>query len=199
MKICLPTSILFAGFMLAACGRSPDSQFYVLNPIMPQQTQVKSYNHLQIGLNEIQGPAYLSKPQIIIHYSAHEVKLEEFHRWVANLDKNIQQVIEANLKTLLPGAAIVSAPWDFKFKPTYKLQIDILQFEVDFKGNSVLSVDYLIYFGDEMYKKGAFVYHQKVAQPTVANLVVSMNENLNRFTRDLAKELGRSSFKKNEL
>jgi uncharacterized lipoprotein YmbA len=177
------------GLMLSACGRSPDSQFYVLNPITAHPMQMKNYRHLRIGINEIQGPTYFSKPQFIIHYSVQEVKLEEFHRWIGDLGKNVKQVIEVNLKTLLPGVALVSAPWDPKFNPAYQLGIDILRFEVDINGNSDLSVDYIVYNDKKLYKKGTFVYHKKVVLPKVENLVASMNENLNQFTRDLANVL----------
>lgn len=173
--------------VLISCGRSPDSQFYVLNPISPQQKPVKKFQHLRIGINEIQSPAYMSKPQFIIHYSSHEVKLEEFHRWVENLDKNTKRVIAANLVTLLPGASIVVSPWDYKFKPDYRLQINISQFEVDITGNSIFRADYLIYSDDHLNKKGSVYYHQKISVVNVDNLVVSMNVNLNHFTEDLAK------------
>ncbi|KTC87787.1 MULTISPECIES: PqiC family protein [Legionella] len=185
ISICLGYCLVC--LILISCGRSPDSQFYVLNPISPQQKPVKKFQHLRIGINEIQSPAYMSKPQFIIHYSSHEVKLEEFHRWVENLDKNTKRVIEANLVTLLPGVTIVASPWDFKFKPDYRLQINISQFEVDIKGNSIFRADYLIYSGDQLNKKGSVYYHQKIQIVNVDNLVASMNENLNHFTEDLAK------------
>ncbi|CDZ77078.1 ABC-type uncharacterized transport system, auxiliary component [Legionella massiliensis] len=191
MKIYLSAFIVLMGLMLGSCGRSPDSQFYVLSPIAPLQNQIKSYKHLKIGLNEIKGPAYLSKPQVIVHYSANEVKLEEYHRWVENLDKNVKQVIVANLSTLLPGAAFISMPWDIKFRPKYQLQIDISQFEVDVKGNSLFSADYTIYADKQVYTTGTLVYRQKVSQPKIENLVASMNENLNHFSRDLAKVLAK--------
>nr|MBA2651186.1 membrane integrity-associated transporter subunit PqiC [Tatlockia sp.] len=177
------------GLLLSSCGRSPDSQFYVLNPISPQSNKLKNYNHLRIGINRIHGPSYLAKPQLVIHCSAHEVKLEEYHRWVETLAHNTQRVIEANLTTLLPGAAFVSEPWDVNFKPQYQLQVDIVQFEVDIYGNSRLSADYLIYSENHLNSKGSLVYHQKVNPPIVANLVASMNMNLTHLTRDLGKVL----------
>lgn len=191
MKTCLLGCLVVIVLLLGACGRSPNSQFYVLNPIAPQQKQAKAYNYLSIGLRDIHGPAYLSKPEVMIHCSAQEVNLEQFHRWVENLDKNTKRVIKANLITLLPGAAFVSEPWDFKLKPSYQLQIDILQFEVDSQGNSVLSANYLIYADSQLKRKGTLVYRRKASNVTVANLVASMNANLNQFSRDLAKVFAR--------
>jgi uncharacterized lipoprotein YmbA len=178
-----------AGSILSACGRSPDSQFYTLNPISHQQKPLKVCKRLSLGIHEIQGPSYLSKPEVMIQQFAQAVKLEEYHRWVDNLKNNTRTVIAANLTTLLPGAVFVSEPWDSKFKPKYQLQIDILQFVVDIQGNSQLAVDYLLYNDSQRKLNGTLVYHQKVPQAKVANLVASMNANLNQFTRDLAKVL----------
>lgn len=192
--------IILVSVMLISCGRSPDSQFYVLNPISPMQKPVKKYSYLRIGINEINTPAYMLKPEFIIHYTSHEVKLEEYHRWVENLDKNTKRVIEANLLTLLPGATVVSAPWDYKSKPDYQLQIDISQFEVDIEGNSILRAEYLIYSGNQLYKRGVLYYHQKTKQVNIETLVASMNANLNHFTEDLARVFALiDSNKKNEL
>ncbi|KTD25855.1 MULTISPECIES: PqiC family protein [Legionella] len=180
-------AIILMSFMLISCGRSPDSQFYMLNPISPKQKPVKNNLNLRIGINQIQTPAYMSKPEFIIHYTSHEVKLEEYHRWVENLDKNTKRVIEANLVTLLPGATVVSAPWDYKSRPDYQLQIDISQFEVDITGNSILRAEYLIYSGNQLQRRGELYYHQKVNQVNIETLVASMNANLNHFTEDLAR------------
>ncbi|MBA2709690.1 MAG: membrane integrity-associated transporter subunit PqiC [Tatlockia sp.] len=178
--------VLVVVLMLISCGRSPDSQFYVLNPIPPKYKKVKAYTHLKLGINDITGPAYMNKPQFTIHYSAQEVKLEEYHRWVENLGRNTQNVIKANLAVLLPGAAVVSAPWDTNYKPEYQLQIDILEFAVDMVGNSRLRAEYIIYCHDHVKTKGIFSYHRKTTPLPVANLVASMNTNLDQFTRDLA-------------
>ncbi|MBA2655960.1 MAG: membrane integrity-associated transporter subunit PqiC [Tatlockia sp.] len=175
--------------LATACGRSPDSQFYILNPILPQQTHQKGYEHLRIGINKIHRPDYMDKPQLIIHLANQEVKLQEYHRWVESLAQNTQHVIEANLKALLPGAVLLSAPWDVKLKPDYQLQIDIQQFEVDINGASRLTADYLIYSDNHLNKKGSLVYFKRITPPSTINLVATMNANLTQFTRDLAKIL----------
>ncbi len=181
--------LVVIGLMLSSCGRSPDSKFYVLNPIPSKQKKVKTYTHLKIGINDINGPAYMKKPQLTIFHSAQQVKLEEYHRWVENLGQNAQNVIKSNLSLLLPGAAFVSAPWDVNYKPKYLLQIDFLQFDVDVQGDSKLRAEYLVYSNKSLIKKGIFSYNRKATPPTVPNLVASMNMNLNQFTRDLAKVL----------
>lgn len=191
MKLKTIVIILF-GLALLSCGRSKESDFYILNPLPPQQQKAANYA-IQIGLDEINLPHYTEKPQLMIHYSPYQVQLEEYHRWAESLDKNIGRVIEANLSTLLPGAVIESYPWNVKLKPNYHLQIDIFQFEIDYKGDSVLRAEYVIYHHDQLIKKYTVYYHLKLKDSpiTINALVKSMNTNLNHLTLDIA-----SSFKK---
>ena len=181
--------IVVSLFFLTACGRSPDSQFYLLSPLPPQHHKVKSYKELRIGITQINSPAFTRKPEFIIHHSKNRVELDEFHRWAELLHNNIQEVIVANLMTLLPHALILNTPWDSKFNQSYQLRIDISQFEVDIYGHSVLRADYLIYNADGVSQKGTLYYHRKAPRTTVDALVASMNDNLNRLCVDIAKKL----------
>jgi len=131
----------------------------------------------------------MSRPEVIIRSANHKVKIEEYHRWIKDLTKNTQNVIEANLAILLPKAAFITSPWDITFRPTYQLQINILEFSVDNLGNSRLNVEYLIYSGNQLKTNGTLRYYRKAVQTQVPDLVASMNENLNQMTRDLAKVL----------
>lgn len=188
MRIYKTGFILLLSFILIACSRSPSSQFYILNPLPPQKTHARNLSHLRIGIEPIGTPAYFSKPELIIHDTAHRVELKEFHRWVDALDKNIRRVIETNLRVLLPGAVVEGSPWNMKLKPNYQLHIDISQFEVDIQGNSLLRANYIIYSEEQIIKRGNLYYHLKIPKVTVEALVGSMNTNLAHLTKDIARE-----------
>ena len=187
MRILKLSLVVVMGLMILACGRSPEMQFYILNTLPLNKNITHRYHYLQIGIDEINIPAYLEKPQLMIHNSANEVTLEEYHQWAESLDKNIKRVVETNLSTLLPGAVVENSPWDIKFKPNYHLQIDISQFTIDFKGNSILRAEYIIYFEKEIIKKQDVYYCIKLTNVTIENLVGSMNANLTHLTRDIAR------------
>lgn len=189
MKGCSLGLIFLTGMILAACARSPETKFYVLNPISHQGKQVKAYQHLRLGIDEINTPDYMSKPQFIIYNTANRLELKEFDQWAERLDKNIRDVLEANFTVLLPGAIVASRPWSVNFKPNYQLQVDIIEFRVDTNGNSILRANYLIYSDEKLNKKGTLYYHQKVLSVSVDAMVASMNSNLIHLTRDIAKAL----------
>lgn len=188
MKLFITASIITTSLILTSCARSPDTHFYVLNPIQCKASNTRQHASLRIGLDEINIPSYMYKTQIVVHDSSHRVKLNEFHQWAGSLDKNIQRVVETNLSTLLPEAAIASFPWGNQLKPNHQLHIDISQFDIDNKGNSTLRANYFIYANDELRKKRTVCYHSKLKDVSIDNLVTSMNANLEHLTRDIAKD-----------
>jgi len=183
LKKCL---ILLSVLVLAACGRSKAVQFYILNPLpLPAHSSGK-YQHLQIGIDSIETPAYVEKPQIMLYLGRQQVSMEEYHQWAESLDKTIKRVVATNLSTLLPGSVVQNSPWDIQFKPAWHLQITISQFKIDALGNSDLRASYLIYEQERLVVKKERFYHIKTSDLSMDALVSSMNDNLNRLTRDIA-------------
>ncbi|AMP88347.1 PqiC family protein [Legionella pneumophila] len=179
--------LLLIVLTLCDCGRSKETQFYLLTPIPPQKDSRHSYNHLQIGVDEVSTPDYMKKPQLMIHQTPHHVTLEEFNQWAGALDKNITLVLTTNLSTLMPGVVVQASPWNNKFDPDYHLQVMISQFETDIHGNSILRAEYLIYRKEELIHKGNAYYHIKVPLISIEALVQSMNTNLNHLTEEIAR------------
>ncbi|KTD53757.1 hypothetical protein Lsan_4167 [Legionella santicrucis] len=182
-------SLIVLGFILVACTRSKEPQYYLLHPIAMPNKQSNHYNNLQLGIDDITIPAYLEKPQVMLSYSPNRVELEEYHQWAQALDKNIKSVISTNLASLLPGAIVESSPWNVKFKPDYQLQIDIEQFTIDMQGNSILRAEFILYNENNIVKKKDFYYRLKVHNITIENLIASMNNNLTHLTQDIAKTI----------
>ncbi|VEB36410.1 ABC-type uncharacterized transport system, auxiliary component [Legionella sainthelensi] len=180
-------SLIILGFILVACTRSKEPQYYLLNPIAIPNKQMNYYKNLHLGIDDITIPAYLEKPQVMISYSPNRVELEEYHQWAGALDKNIKSVISTNLASLLPGAIVESSPWNAKFKPNYQLQIDIEQFTIDMQGNSILRAEFILYRENNIAKKKDVYYRLKIHNITIENLIASMNNNLTHLTQDIAQ------------
>ncbi|QBR84475.1 membrane integrity-associated transporter subunit PqiC [Legionella israelensis] len=179
-------SFVFLVLLLTACGRSRESQFYVLIPIPPEKAQVKRYHGLRIGIDKVNIPGYAQRSQLIIHCTKYRANIEEYHQWAEALTTNVTRVIDTNLSTLLPGAIVESSPWDSKFLPDYHLQVNISQYEVDIHGNSVLRAEYIIYKQEKIIKKAEVYYQIKLSSVTPETLVISMNKNLTQLTYEIA-------------
>ncbi|MGQ3890472.1 PqiC family protein [Legionella sp. CNM-4043-24] len=171
---------------LLACGRSRPVQFYILNPLPLPAKAVGKYQHLQIGIDSIETPAYAEKPQIMLYLGNQQVSMEEYHQWAESLDKTIKRVVASNLTTLLPGSVVANSPWDIQFKPEWHLQINISQFKIDAQGNSDLRANYQIYEQERLVIKRDRYYHIHTDNLSMNSLVTSMNQNLTRLTRDIA-------------
>lgn len=187
MKLSKIGVVLMAALVLVACGRSKEAQLYVLNPIEAPKQNKHRYTYLRIGIDEVKIPGYIEKLPLSLHYTAHQVSLQEYHQWAEALNKNIERVVRTNLATLLPGALVATSPWDALFKPSYHLQITVPQFSFDINGNSILRAEYLIYHNEQLIEKRDVYYYQKMAVVTPENMVISMNNNLTNLSRDIAK------------
>lgn len=181
------TVLLAILITLISCGRSKDTTFYVLKPLPPLNKKAVYYPHLQIGIETIHYPAWLDKPQIMIHAYHNQVSLEEYHQWAEPADKNIQQLVSANLSMLLPNAIIKQTPFDVRFQPAWLLQISIDELSIDYQGNSFLRANYLIYHQEKLIKKQSVAYQLTITKPTIEQLVESINAHLNHLTSDMAK------------
>ncbi|WP_165475079.1 PqiC family protein [Legionella yabuuchiae] len=179
--------ILIIVSLLISCSRSTPPQLYVLNPIpCCNHTKEKKFSHLKIGINPVQLPEYIQKPEITLHCSKHQVKLAENHHWAESLKDNIARVLRTNLSTLLPGSVIEQTPWYSQLSPSYTLQVIISLFETDVHGNNIFRAEYLIYQEHRVVKNGHLCYKKKLPIVTPTSVVAAMNENINRLSREIS-------------
>jgi uncharacterized lipoprotein YmbA len=178
--------VCLTSLILISCGRSKQTQFYILNPITLANKPTARYHHLLIGIDSIKTPAYLEKPQIMVYQTNQQVNMEEFNQWAESLDKTIKRIVATNLSTLLPGSIVENSPWNIQFKPTYHLQISLSLFKIDTQGNSDLRASYLIYHNDQLVTKQDRSYHLKAKVINLDAMIQSMNDNLTHLTRDIA-------------
>lgn len=183
--------IILLSLLLAACSRSKDITFYLLNPLHPtEHFHHPAHSLTQIGMDDIEVPDYLEKLPLMIYQGPHQVSLNEDVQWAERVDKSIKRIIPANLSLLLPDAWIEYIPWDIKFKPQYYLRIQVTQFTIDSKGNSVLGANFVLTTAENtpLIKETKY-YHAHIPEPTTEKLIASMNQHLSHFTEDIANKL----------
>ncbi len=119
--------------LLSSCRSSSPVTFYTLNTQTPvfnkQETPSKIERSPSIGINPIQLPEYLDRPQIVTLNGAHTLHLAEFHRWAAPLDQEIVQVLAKNLIALLPASKVALFPWEVSQNPQYLVELTFYHFE----------------------------------------------------------------------
>lgn len=119
-------------FLLAACGTTPPVKYYTLNalPEMQQDTrEAVSGNGIAIGVGPVDFPKLLDRPQIVTRQSQNRVKVSEFHRWASALKGDFSRVLAKNISILLPTDRVAVYPWTDQFSPTYRIKLDVEQFD----------------------------------------------------------------------
>jgi uncharacterized protein len=123
-----------AAAMLAGCGASEHSRFYVLteNPAAATRAAATS-PATTIALGAIKLPAALDRPQMARRLNSAEISYSEYDRWAGPLDDMVRRVLIADLDGRLgPGAILIEN------NPTspasLTIAVDVLRFDADAAG-----------------------------------------------------------------
>jgi hypothetical protein len=118
---------------LAGCGTTKPSRFYTLNSLQTPETarQVTLQGpNISIGIDPVEIPDYLDRPQIVSRSSQNELNIAEFDRWAASLQDDIARVLAENLSILLGGYQITFYPVKPGSQTDYRIKIDITRFDI---------------------------------------------------------------------
>lgn len=101
---------LFLLALVSACmsfGSTPPSRFFSLQTITESQAVSKS--RISIGIEEVNIPEYLDKPQIVtVGDNMVELKISEQNRWSEPLSTMMQRTIANDMASLMPNAVVKS-------------------------------------------------------------------------------------------
>jgi len=114
--------------MLAGCGRSGPTQFYLLNPVSPVQP-APAASRIAIGVGPVTLPDYLDRPQIVTRAGSHRLILGEFDKWAGSLKDDLPQVIAENLSRLLNTDRVSVVPWTAATPVDYQITLRIIRFD----------------------------------------------------------------------
>lgn len=181
---------LLLALSLSHCGRSPKQNFFVLNPIQNSAKKIKNQS-LRIGLESINLPEYLQKPQIALRQVPNKIIFDEENRWAEQVDKNIARVIQTDLNHLLKHNTVAASPWPGGFNPSHRLHITISRFDVSTNGDSVLLANYQLLDnnGEKTLYSQSVNYRNKLNSLEPNQVVASMNRQLNRLSHQIARSI----------
>ncbi len=187
-RMLLPAVALLA---LAACGASKPSQFYVLDAMSPSEISRESISigrGLAIGLEPVNMPEYLDRPEIVSRGTGNQLELGEFDRWAEPLDRNIERVVARNLSVLLDTDRVFVLPVRRPLDLRYRVVIDILRFNLVKEGETLLEVRWAVLDGESERELmiATSSHGNPVAVQNYDSVVSSMNENLAELSREIA-------------
>lgn len=126
--------------MLGACvGTSEPAKFYTLRSAESSVGYVNDKVKLSLGVNTVNVPDYLDKPQIItLKSNSVEMNISEMNRWSEPLSTMIQRTLADDLSAALPDA-VIKARSSARENFDYTLQVEINKFEGSWDKEAVLS------------------------------------------------------------
>jgi len=102
----------FAGctlLALAGCS-SPENKYFTLSAAEPAAPAGQAVTGRTIAIDDIQIPAYLDRPQIVIKQDPNRADIREYERWVEPLDGMIRRVLTADLAARLGAGRVLDKP-----------------------------------------------------------------------------------------
>ena len=135
----LTVIVSFVGlFLLAACGTSTPSRFYVLTPLAAGKP-TDAADGLAIGVGPVVIPQYLDRPQVVTRTSDNRLDVGETDQWGGRLNDNVTRVLAENLSGLLQTDRISIYPWTDATAVGLQVTADIVEFERNAAGAVTLS------------------------------------------------------------
>jgi uncharacterized lipoprotein YmbA len=123
---------------LGACGSSPKTQFYTLDPVGGAPTTAHG-TPLQIGHVDL--PGALDRQSIVTHAAGNRVDISDQDRWAAPLDELVRRALTEDMRTRLPHGTVLTAG-DTAPPGTRTLKLNVQQFMPDTSGDVVLDADW---------------------------------------------------------
>jgi uncharacterized lipoprotein YmbA len=196
MKIILLT--LTPPLLLGCVTTNPPTDFYILASLDPAAgpTGKQVGADVLIGVGPIRFPERLDRPNIAIRESRNKLYLSEFHRWAGTLENEFATTIARNMEILLNTNRVIHYPWSAAMldardpaQITYQVAMHVDRFDATIGDNATLRVGWVILEGSEgdILVAKTSTYTEPVEGEDHDAVVVALNRNLDKFSRDIAK------------
>ena len=181
---------------LAACSSTPPVAYYTLNTLPEMQQEIPAAvmdDTLAIGVGPVEFPKFLDRPQIVTRKSQNQIEVSEFHRWAGSFPGDFSRVLAKNISILLPSDRVAVYPWGEQFSPTYRVKLDVEQFDGQLGERVVLDVTWMVtdQEGTNKLVVRKSLIEEPVSDKTYEALVVAESNALVTLSRTIVEEIRR--------
>ncbi len=197
-------AVVLLSLALGGCSNTPPTRFYVLSAMADQAPAVPGKG-TAIGIGPVTLPQYLNRPQIVTRIGGNQLAFAEFDQWGGDLNDNVTRALAANLSSLLKTDRVSLYPWKDEAPIDYQVTIDVVSFEQDVDGSSVLTAYWSIVDPRsgkaKLMRRSSYRDRSDTAPPGTAvstgtsqsggalpydAIVAAMSRNLEALSRDIA-------------
>lgn len=126
------TWLLYGGMVmvgLSGCGRSPQTTFYTLSPLVKEATVVTP-SAPALAVASVTLPELVDRPQLVVPDKGATVVILESHRWAEPLKAAIPRLLAENISRLTGADQVTAWPQHASHNADYRLFVDLQRFEV---------------------------------------------------------------------
>ena len=185
---------LLAMLFVSGCATtSRPVDFYTLSPDAVSGTQGAAANcrDVVISIGPVVWPGYIDRPQIITRLSPNRISFDEFHRWAGPLEEDFERVLIDNLSRLLQTDYVIKSPGKLPYKPRYRVQIHIDQFDGQPGDAVILKAAWSVV--DQSGGKEPVLQESLISQTTAGQgyeaMVAAASEAVAELSRQIAADL----------
>jgi len=187
-------ALLLTVFFVAACSSTPPVAYYTLNTLPEMQQEIPAAvmdDTLAIGVGPVEFPKFLDRPQIVTRKSQNQIEVSEFHRWAGSFPGDFSRVLAKNISILLPSDRVAVYPWGEQFSPTYRVKLDVEQFDGQLGERVVLDVTWMVtdQEGTDKLVVRKSLIEEPVSDKTYEALVVADSNALVTLSRTIVEEI----------
>ena len=187
-------AFLLLVFFVAACSTTPPVAYYTLNTLPEMQQEIPAAvmdDTLAIGVGPVEFPKFLDRPQIVTRKSQNQIEVSEFHRWAGSFPGDFSRVLAKNISILLPSDRVAVYPWGEQFSPTYRVKLDVEQFDGQLGERVVLDVTWMVtdQEGTNKLLVRKSLIEEPVSDETYKALVVAESNALATLSRTIVEEI----------
>ncbi|MCG6899951.1 MAG: PqiC family protein [Gammaproteobacteria bacterium] len=174
--------------LLASCGVTKPSRYYLLTPAEEQVAVTLSTASPTVGIGPVSFPAYLDRPEIVIRSSSNELNYSGSDRWAEPLKTAFNRTLAENLSIMLPTDLVVIHPWPRATVLDYQVVVNVTRFDAEAGGAVILTVAWELIRSSD----GAVLQRNKATYTEVAGssdyraVVVAQSHAVERLSRDIA-------------
>lgn len=180
--------LIFLTAGLPGCATSPEPRYFRLTP---EAAPARAASTRAVIIGPFQLAEYLDRPQIVSRDSANQVIVAEYERWAEPLDSNFQEVVAANVSSLLGSDHVLEFPAQTILKPDSRVSGRVSRMDVNNEGLAVLEVQWGVLNADgSVAQEGRRSrYEANAADGSYAARVRAINSTVARFSEDIAAVL----------
>ena len=174
--------------LLAACGSSPKTDFYMLNTDKGGFAQAaNTATGPAVGVWQIKLPDYLDRSELVTRDNEYQITIADFSWWAGNMETNATLLIATAMSKGLRSNRVLASPWESYRKHDYQVKIRLERFDGALGGEIVLRGVWSLLDADGLNEISGEVFEFKAnaVDATYKGMVATMSQLLVQLGGDL--------------